>query len=163
MTGARAVWVSGRRWNQDRHGRPLAERPGPTRSRATASPLRRAATWTIRPAGWQLLAWVVALAALVLFLAAVDVSHACNHPPPPITHPEPGTPRQSYCSTVQGVGVGWLCFAAPLLVLGVGIVALRRAAVPSVVLAVAISASAVVNATIVSDLRAIQIVPGINA
>jgi hypothetical protein len=33
-------------------------------------------------------------------LCAVGVHHGCFHPPPPVSVPDPGTPRGDYCSAV---------------------------------------------------------------
>jgi hypothetical protein len=64
--------------------------------------------------------WLAAQAAVVLLLAtgpAILVHSACVAPGPPVSRPEPGTPRAGYCDAVGGSTLWLLLVAAPVGVL----------------------------------------------
>jgi hypothetical protein len=78
---------------------------------------------------------------------SVLVHDACFHPPPPVSLPEPGTPRNHYCSAVVPEKPWILMVIAPCaIVLLTGLVVPRKgvAFIVAVVLCVVLVANAIV-------------------
>jgi hypothetical protein len=69
---------------------------------------------------------VVVLGVVVLaVVCALLAHHACTHSPPPVEHPEPGTPRSDYCGVVDQ-GVPWLAALVAGLLTGSALLLVRR-------------------------------------
>jgi len=72
---------------------------------------------------------VVSLTAVLIgalaALCALAVHQACLHPSPVFDRPEPGTPRQQYCSAVSP-GAAWLILIAVPVAYAVAATALLR-------------------------------------
>lgn|GEM_PF-6026028 len=73
--------------------------------------------------GWFPLLLVILGVAAVASICAAAIHNGCFHPPPPVTRPDPGTPRGEYCK-VMVFGKPWA-----LLVLGPCLLVLLVAAV----------------------------------
>lgn len=56
------------------------------------------------PAAWLLLTAIVVGVAI---LSALSLHHSCVHPPPPVSVPDPGTPRAEFCEAAD-TAVPWL-------------------------------------------------------
>ncbi len=97
--------------------------------------------------------YVVVAAFVVGILAGGGVHHGCVNPPPPVSLPDPGTPRAAFCATAD-TGQPWsqalltMALAAVLLLLvrntrvrGAGLVALVAANIALVVLATNLTAA----------------------
>lgn len=110
----------------------------------------RLATREAQIAGVLVAVGVVAVCAAI---CAAVVHAACFHPPPPVTRPEPGTPRGEYCEAV----VRW----KPWVSLTLGPVALmvvagslgRRRAWVLAIMALVICGVLIANATVVDSLE----------
>jgi hypothetical protein len=75
--------------------------------------------------GWSLAAQLAVLLVGAALLA-VAVRSACVDPGPPVSAPEPGTPRAGYCDAVGGSALWLVLVAAPLAVLACSAPAVRR-------------------------------------
>jgi hypothetical protein len=73
--------------------------------------------------GWFPLFLLIVGVAAVAVACAAAIHNGCFHPPPPVTRPDPGTPRGEYCKVVV-FGKSWA-----LLVLGPCSLVLLAAAV----------------------------------
>jgi hypothetical protein len=93
------------------------------------------------------------LVALVGVLSALGVHSAYFNPPPPVSVPDPGTPRAEYCSAVIGAKPWILLTIVPCALLAV---AARLARRPGLILALAIAICAVLiaNVLVANDLGA---------
>lgn len=98
----------------------------------------------------------IVLIAIVSVAAAAGVHHACFHPPPPVTLPDPGTARGKYCSAVLPTHP-WLSLTlAPTLLAGLLSWPLRRHFWLLGALVLLIGTAVVVNAVIANGLNAAQ-------
>jgi len=93
------------------------------------------------------------LVALVGALSALGVHSACFNPPPPVSVPDPGTPRAEYCSAVIGAKPWILLTIVPCALLAVAARFVRR---PGLILALAIAICVVLiaNVLVANDLGA---------
>jgi hypothetical protein len=72
---------------------------------------------TTKPAAWEHACGQLGVLLVMCVLSALMVRHGCLVPPPPVSRPDPGTPRADFCRAV-GNGSPWLLFVvAPLATL----------------------------------------------
>jgi hypothetical protein len=93
------------------------------------------------------------LVALVGVLCALGVHSACFNPPPPVSVPDPGTPRAEYCSAVIGAKPWILLTIVPCALVAVAARVVRR---PGLIfaLAIAICVVLIANVIVANDLGA---------
>jgi hypothetical protein len=95
---------------------------------------------------------LIAVVALVGAISAAASHNACFHPPPPVTRPDPGTPRGEYCGVLTPLHP-WLALTiAPALLVAVLWLAAGRRLVPVVTLTLVLCVGLAANAIIVNNL-----------
>lgn len=96
--------------------------------------------------------WVSAVVACVGVLSALLVRHVCVAPGPPVTRPEPGTPRAGYCATMHGASLWLLLVVVPALLTLVGVAVAGRERPIGWVVAGAAAVAVAANVVVVHSL-----------
>jgi hypothetical protein len=110
----------------------------------------RLATRKAQIAGVLVAVGVVAVCAAI---CAAVVHAACFHPPPPVTRPEPGTPRGEYCRAVLP-WKPWVSFTlGPVALMAVGGSLGRRRAWVLAMMTLLICGVLIANASVADSLE----------
>jgi predicted small integral membrane protein len=125
---------------------PRADAPvGTGRAGAGAARHRTRLWW-----GWALAP--IAFAGCVAVICAVAAHHDCMEPGPPVSRPEPGTPRAGYCGTVDDRAVRAVIVFAGVAVVALAAVALRRRPLWAVIVTALVVLTLMANAIVASSL-----------
>jgi hypothetical protein len=101
------------------------------------------------------MAFAFCIVVIVGGISAAAVHNGCFHPPPPVTRPDPGTPRANYCNAVIRTRPWISLTLGPLLVVAVtGVVTRRRTAIVAVSLLICciVIACAIIANTLTASL-----------
>jgi hypothetical protein len=105
-------------------------------------------TFRQRTLSWRECTAILIAVAVVAGLGAVFGHYDCHHVQANVTSPEPGTPRENYCSAVDA-GSGFLMFGVPVLAAAVGFGLVRRTGHRIFVVAGVAVGVAIVNALVI--------------
>ena len=77
---------------------------------------------------WAAVLWLAAGVVCLAIAGALAVHSGCVDPGPPVSRPDPGTPRAGYCATMDdpGVRVALIAAAGAVLVALAALTARRR-------------------------------------
>jgi hypothetical protein len=105
-----------------------------------------------RKVGLGALILLIAVVALVGVASAAASHNACFHPPPPVTRPDPGTPRGEYCGVLTPLHPWLTLTISPCLLVAALWLATGRRRAPVVTLTLGLCVGLVANAIVVNNL-----------
>ena len=94
---------------------------------------------------------VLAVVAVSSFRFSYAAHRSCVDPGPPVSQPEAGTPRASYCGVADS-GSPWLLTIAPILIVTLAIVLGRRRKAVVVAAVVLALAAVIANSAVIDSL-----------
>jgi hypothetical protein len=101
---------------------------------------------------WAWLFWLTLGVAVLAVICAAAVHNGCFHPPPPVSRPDPGTPRGEYCATLEPARPWISLTVGPCALVLLAGVAGQPWRSPAVFVAGALCMAMVANAIVVNSL-----------